>query len=171
VSSGEIDFRRFFDAEFRPLRRFAYLLTSDWSEAEDLAQEAMVRTFRAWGRIQDRTKPGAYARAVLVNRHRSLLRRAKVEAKHALARRPDPVPEDAEPADDRVLVWKALGVLPVKERAVVVLRFFEDLPQAEIAEVLGVPVGTVKSMTHRALGRLRDELGEAIALVPVGEGG
>lgn len=160
MANREREFREFFDAEFRPLRRIAYLLTGDWAEAEDLAQEAMVRTYRAWGRIADSTKPAAYARAVLVNRHRSLLRRARVEAKHWVARQPDAPPEVEGPQEDALVVWQALAALPSKEREVLVLRYYEDMPQHEIAQALGIPVGTVKSITHRAVGRLRVTLGE-----------
>jgi RNA polymerase sigma-70 factor (sigma-E family) len=162
VPNREREFREFFDAEFRPLRRLAYMLTGDWGEAEDLAQEAMVRVYRAWERIKERERPAAYARAVLVNRHRSMLRRARVEAKHKLARMPDRAPV-VEMGEDHLLVWRALAELPAREREVLVLRYYEDMPQAEIAKVMGCPVGTVKSLTHRALGRLRDELGPEIA--------
>ena len=159
MSDREAEFRAFFDAEFRSLRRIGYLLTSDWTEAEDLAQEAMVRVYRAWPRIREREHPAVYARAVLVNRHRSLLRRAKVEAKHAIARRPDTPAVVEGMGEDQIVVWDALATLPRREREALVLRYYEDLPQAEIAKVLGIPVGTVKSVTHRALGRLRAVLG------------
>jgi RNA polymerase sigma-70 factor (sigma-E family) len=162
VPRSDRGFREFFDAEFEPLRRLAYLLTGNWSEAEDLAQEAMVRVYRAWSRIVERERPAAYARAVLINRHRSLLRRARVEARHAVARSsPAVVPELS---DDQVVVWNALAELPPRERAALVLRFYEDMPLSEIAAVLDVPVGTVKSMTHRALGRLRSVLGSDVAV-------
>jgi RNA polymerase sigma-70 factor (sigma-E family) len=163
VADRELEFKAFFDAEFLPLRRLAYLLTSDWSEAEDLAQEAMVRVYRAWTRITERERPGVYARAVLVNKHRSMLRRAKVEAKHAIARHPDPQTPTADLGEDQVVVWEALSKLPSREREALVLRYFEDLPQQEIAQVLGCPVGTVKSLTHRALGRMREALGPEYA--------
>lgn len=166
LADHDEEFRAFFDAEFRPLRRLAYLLTGDWGNAEDLAQEAMVRTYRAWARIRDRERPGAYARTVLVNRHRSLLRRARVEARHAVARHPNPTPS-LEAGEDQVLVWQALGELSSREREALVLRFYEDLPQADIAAILGVPVGTVKSLTHRALAKLRGWLETDVAAAPV----
>lgn len=168
MADREREFREFFNAEFRPLRRIAYLLTGDWGDAEDLAQEAMVRTYRAWARIKERERPAAYARTVLVNRHRSMLRRAKVEAKHAVARDPDRFVA-GPPTDDHMLVWQALAELPMRERQALVLRFYEDLPQADIAAVLGCPVGTVKSMTNRALGRLRGVLGPDLPVAAGGE--
>ena len=163
MAGREPEFRAFFEAEFSSLRRLAFLLTGRWTDAEDLVQETMVRVFRAWDRIRDHEHPAAYARAVMMNRHRSMLRRARVEAKHALARQPllPPAP-DAE--DDAVVVWQALQTLPVRERQAMILRFYEDLPQAQIAEILGIPVGTVKSLTHRALGRLRETLGSAVEI-------
>jgi len=126
-------------------------------------QETMVRVFRAWDRIKNQEHPAAYARAVMMNRHRSMLRRARVEAKHALARQPDPQP-GFEAGDDAVVVWQALQALPVRERQAMILRFYEDLPQAQIAQILGIPIGTVKSLTHRALGRLRQQLGSEIEI-------
>ncbi|HVL32400.1 MAG TPA: SigE family RNA polymerase sigma factor [Actinomycetota bacterium] len=165
MAGRDEEFREFFDAEFRPLRRLAYLLTGDWGEAEDLAQETMVRMYRAWSRIQDRERPAAYARTVLVNRHRSLLRRARVETKHAVARHPDIATPAIEMGEDALVVWRALHELPVRERQVLVLRFYEDMPIAEIAEVLGIPIGTVKSLTHRAVGRLRERLGDTFGKV------
>lgn len=153
---GERDeeFREFFEAEFRPLRRLAFLLTGDWGAAEDLAQEAMVRTYRSWGRIKERDRPGAYARVVLVNRHRSLLRRAMVETRHAVHLMPDP-PSAPDLGEDHVVVWSALARLPVRQRQALVLRYYEDLPEAEIARAMECPIGTVKSLIHRALARMK----------------
>ena len=88
MSGDDPDFLEFFAGEFWPLRRVGFLLTGDWDQAEELAQEAMARTWAAWPRIRGYDRPAAYARKVLVNRHRSLLRRAVVEARHALTSRP-----------------------------------------------------------------------------------
>ena len=130
MTGADLQFREFFAAEYGRLRGLGYLLTSDWGQAEELAQDALVRTYRAWPRVCRHERPGAYARKVLVNRHRSLLRRAKVEARHLAGR-----------------------------RVVLVLRYHEDLPEAEVARLLGLPVGTVKSLAHRGLARLRGQLG------------
>ena len=94
----------------------------------------------------------------LLNRHRSLLRRAAVEARHLAGRRV----EEAGPADlgeDGLVLWAAVRRLPARQRAVLVLRYHEDLPEAEVARLLGLPLGTVKSLAHRGLARLRGELG------------
>ena len=144
------------------VRRVGYLLISDWDQAEELAQEAMARTFAAWSRVRGYDRPAAYARKVLVNRHRSLLRRAAVEARHALTSRPQEWHEPDFGGDDLVL-WRALRQLPARQRMAIVLRYYLDLPEAEVARLLGVPVGTVKSLVHRGLARLRDRLGAAYA--------
>jgi RNA polymerase sigma factor (sigma-70 family) len=106
--------------------------------------------------------PASYARKVLVNRHRSLLRRAVVEARHALTSRPQESQEPGFGGDDLVL-WQALQQLPGRQRTAIVLRYYLDLPEAEVARLLGVPPGTVKSWTHRGLARLRDRLGPTYA--------
>ena len=102
--------------------------------------------------------PASYARKVLVNRHRSLLRRAATEARSLARRGPE---ELALPAgDERAMVlWQAIRALPVRQRVVLVLRFYEDRTEAEVAQLLGLSLGTVKSRSHRALARLRDQLG------------
>jgi RNA polymerase sigma-70 factor (sigma-E family) len=157
VADRDDEFKAFFEAEFRPLRRLGYLLTGDWVEAEDLAQDAMVRTYRAWSRIRERERPGAYARSVLVNRRRSLLRRSMVAQKHAEMLRS----EEYRPSfgDEGIVLWEAIASLPRRQRAALVLRFYEDLPEAEIAQILDAPVGTVKSLVHRGLAKLRERLG------------
>ena len=120
------------------LRGLGYLLTSDWAEAEELAQDALVRTYHAWGRVRRHDRPGAYARKVLVNRHRLLLRRAMVEARHLAGRRAEEAYE-AELGTDGLVLWSAVRRLPARQRAVLVLRYHEDLPEAEVARLLGCP--------------------------------
>jgi DNA-directed RNA polymerase specialized sigma24 family protein len=142
------EFREFFAAEYGRLRGLGFLLTGDWAEAEELAQDALVRTYRAWARVRGHERPGAYARKVLVNRHRSLLRRAAVEARHLRGRRVEEAVE-ADLGEDGLVLWSAVRCL----------RYHEDLPEAEVARLLGLPLGTVKSLAHRGLARLRAELG------------
>jgi RNA polymerase sigma-70 factor (sigma-E family) len=162
MAGDDREFLDFFADQFWSLRRVGYLLTGDWDQAEELAQEAMARTFAAWPRVRGYDRPAAYARKVLVNRHRSLLRRAVVEARHALTSRPQQWQEPDFGGDDLVL-WRALQRLPARQRTAIVLRYYLDLPEAEVARLLGVPVGTVKSLVHRGLARLRDRLGAAYA--------
>jgi RNA polymerase sigma-70 factor (sigma-E family) len=158
VTGAEMQFREFFAAEYGRLRGLGYLLTSDWTEAEELAQDALVRTYRAWSRVRGHERPGAYARKILVNRHRSLLRRAAVEARH-LARRRSEEAFQPDLGEDGLVLWSAVRHLPPRQRAVLVLRYHEDLPETEVARLLGLPLGTVKSLAHRGLARLRTELG------------
>ena len=153
------DFKDFFHLEFARLRDFGYVLTGSWFEAEELAQEAMVRTLRAWDRIRDRENPGLYARAVLANRRRTIFRRsvvaARVEPVHV------PHAEAADALEERAVLWEAVRSLPRRQKAAVVLRFYEDMTEAQTAAALGCAVGTVKSLVHRALETLRGRLGEA----------
>jgi RNA polymerase sigma-70 factor (sigma-E family) len=158
VTGAEGQFREFFAAEYGRLRGLGYLLTGDWAQAEELAQDALVRTYRVWSRVRRHDRPGAYARKVLINRHRSLLRRAAVEARHLAGRRAEEACA-AELGTDGLVLWAAVRRLPARQRAVLVLRYHEDLPEAEVARLLGLPVGTVKSLAHRGLARLRGELG------------
>jgi RNA polymerase sigma-70 factor (sigma-E family) len=162
MAGDDPDFLEFFAAEFWPLRRVGFLLTGSWDQAEELAQEAMARTYAVWPRVRRYQRPAAYARKVLVNRHRSVLRRAVVEARHLLTSPPQDhhVPDFG--GDDLVL-WQALQQLSSRQRAGVVLRYYLDLPEAEVARLLGVPLGTVKSLVHRGLARLRDQLGPEYA--------
>jgi RNA polymerase sigma-70 factor (sigma-E family) len=162
MGDDDPDFLEFFAGEFWPLRRVGFLLTGDWDQAEELAQEAMARTYAVWSRVRGYDRPAAYARKVLVNRHRSLLRRAVVEARHLVASRPEDRHHPDFGGDDLVL-WQALQRLPTRHRAAVILRYYLDLPETEVASLLGVPTGTVKSWTHRGLTRLRDRLGPTYA--------
>jgi RNA polymerase sigma-70 factor (sigma-E family) len=162
MGDDDPDFLEFFAGEFWPLRRVGFLLTGDWDQAEELAQEAMARTYAVWPRVRGYDRPAAYARKVLVNRHRSLLRRAVVEARHLVASPPEDRHQPDFGGDDLVL-WQALQRLPTRHRAAIILRYYLDLPETEVASLLGVPPGTVKSWTHRGLTRLRDRLGPTYA--------
>lgn len=154
-------FRAFYQEELPRLRRLAYRLTGDWSQADELAQDAMVRAYRAWDRIEADDQ-GVYVRRVLVNLHRSRLRRAMVEARHLFARA-TPASEEPPPVAERAAMWAELARLPHKQRVALVLHFYEDMQQKDIAEVLGCPTGTVNSLVHRGLARLRERLGADVA--------
>ena len=149
------DFRAFFAQHYERLCRLGFLLTGDPAQAEDLAQDALVRTWRRWRLVRKPDNPEAYARKVLVNRHRSLLRRTLVEARYR--DRPNEDYSD-EHREDAIVLWAATRRLPLRQRAVLVLRYYEDLSEAEIAQVLGIPVGTVKTSARRGLARLRRSL-------------
>jgi RNA polymerase sigma-70 factor (sigma-E family) len=158
VAVDETEFGEFFASQYGPLCWLGLLLTGSRAEAEELAQEALVRTWWRWKLVRRPDDPGSYARRVLVNRRRSLLRRATVEARSLARSRPEELVVPA--GDERAMVlWQAVQALPARQRAVLVLRFREDLPEAEVARLLGLPLGTVKSLGHRAMARLRQRLG------------
>jgi RNA polymerase sigma-70 factor (sigma-E family) len=139
--------------------RLAYLLTGDRPLAEDLAQEAFVRLF---GRFRDLRQPEAfraYLRTTVVNLSRSHFRRARVERAFLARAAAEPVPAGSGP-HDRGEVWEALGTLTPRQRAAIVLRYYEDLTEAQTAEVLGCAVGTVKSLVSRGIEQLRREMSE-----------
>ncbi|SCE79766.1 RNA polymerase sigma-70 factor, sigma-E family [Micromonospora viridifaciens] len=136
------------------LLRTAFLLTRDWASAEDLLQTALARAWEAWRRIDGDPEP--YVRRIIVNAYASSWRR-RWRGELPTADLPETAVE-ADPhagLDDRDGLWRALGRLPRRQRAVLVLRYFEDLSEVEIAEVLGCSVGTVKSQASRAVAKLR----------------
>lgn len=145
------DFTRFFERESRGLVRLAYLLLADVCDAEDVAQEVLEELYRRWAGLREDTVL-AYARTAVVNRARSVQRRRAVARRLALRRTRV---EDAVPlgAQDRWL-WDLVQGLPRRQREVVVLRYWCDLSEAQIAGVLGISPGTVKSSAHRAYAQL-----------------
>ena len=130
------------------LVRVAYLLTSDAEAAEEIVQDAVIAVRARWADVEE---PGAYLRTAVVNGSRSWLRRQRTRRSH----RPDPAPVTELGADE---LWDALVVLRPRERAAIVLRFYEDLPEDEIALVLDCRPTTVRSLVHRGLARLRKEI-------------
>jgi RNA polymerase sigma-70 factor (sigma-E family) len=160
VAINDMEFSEFFASEYARLCWLGCALTGSPVQAEELAQEALVRLWWRWRLVGRPNDPASYARRVLVNRHRSVLRRAAVEARSLARRGPE---ELALPAGDEqaMALWQAVQALPVRQRVVLVLRYYEDRTEAEVAQLLGLQVGTVKSRTHRAraLARLRDQLG------------
>ena len=142
------------------LLRMAVLLTGDWHAAEDLVQASLVKLYRAWPRLDTAVDPDAYLRRIMVNTHRSWWR-ARWRREAPMAETPEGV-ADEDIADRQalgVLVRQALTRLPRRQRAVLVLRYCEDLPEAEVAELLGCSPGAVKTHAHRGLRALRDLLG------------
>ncbi|MFI8323630.1 SigE family RNA polymerase sigma factor [Streptomyces sp. NPDC085529] len=142
------------------LLRTARSLTANPSDAEDLLQTALTKTFVAWERIEDHRALDGYVRRALVNTRTSQWRKRKVE-EFACDELPEPagLPEP-DPAERQALhdaMWRAVMKLPERQRQMVVLRYYEDLSEAQTAELLGVSVGTVKSAVSRALGRLRED--------------
>lgn len=153
--SLDAEFAEWMTARLPALMRTAYLLTGGQHAAEDLVQTTLTKMYLAWDRIAGEEHVDAYARRALINEHRSNWRRA--------TRRPEvlfeQVLDTAIPAitydGEREAVWRYVQGLPPRQRAVVVLRFYEDMSELEIARVLGISTGTVKSQTSRALASLR----------------
>lgn len=150
VTSAE-SFDAFVLARSRRLLRTAYLLTQDHALAEDLVQTALAKAWFSWTRIEG-GDPEPYVRKIMVNTFATWWRR-RWNGEHPT----DELPEVAVPAEssERTDVWQALQRLPRRQRAVVVLRFYEDLSEAETARVLGCSAGTVKSQTSKAFAKLR----------------
>jgi len=139
------------------LRRTAYLLCAgDGHAADDLTQATLAKLYVAWGRLRDHHSIDAYARRVMVNEHRSLWRRASRRHEVVAERLPEQPVEAQEYDGARDEVWALVQTLPRKQRAVIVLRYYEDLSEAEIADALGISAGTVKSQASRALAKLRE---------------
>ncbi len=161
VGDVEAEFRRFVAARSASLQRTAYLIVGDWAHAEDVLQTALTKTYLAWKRLGEIEAVDAYARRVLVTTATSWWRRRW----HG-ERPTDVMPERATPDrfDERLerqAMWRHVQSLPPRQRAVLVLRFYEDLTEAETARVLGVALGTVKSQCARALTTLRNRLVES----------
>ena len=167
LGHADVDRREFaevFNEHHRAAVRLAYLLTSDADQAEDIVAEAFAKVYVRWrkGGIRD---VGAYVRRAVANEANSRLRRRYLERRHAEHRAGDErgVRRVEDHAADRDEVWWALQRLPARQRTAVVLRYFEELSEAETAEVLGVSVGTVKSQVSRGLDRLEELLASRVA--------
>ncbi|HET9516714.1 MAG TPA: SigE family RNA polymerase sigma factor [Actinoplanes sp.] len=157
MDSREADFAEFVRSRSAALLRSAYLLTGDQHLAEDLVQEALARTHRAWSRLHDSGNHEAYARKVMYHAQVSVWRRPKV-AEVLPGELPDRSAgggDQAELTTRRVTLHRALLTLSPRQRAAVVLRYFEDQTEAEAAELMGVSISTVKTQTARGLERLR----------------
>ncbi|GAA1898593.1 SigE family RNA polymerase sigma factor [Asanoa iriomotensis] len=149
------DFREFVDLRYGDLLRIAYLLTGSAHDAEDLVQSALLKVMRRWRKVED---PLAYLRRTMANQHISMWHRVR-SREIVGATPPEPAGDDtADTVVRRQALADALRGLPPRTRVVVVLRYLDDLPEAEVAAMLGWPVGTVKSHASRGLARLRAAL-------------
>jgi RNA polymerase sigma-70 factor (sigma-E family) len=155
----EAQLRHFVQTAWPRLLRTAWLMCGDQHEAEDLTQTTLVKVVRSWARIERKDDPYVYARAVLANTAASRWqRRRRHDQLMAADQGPPPVPDPAAAVVLRDAVWRALNTLPARTRAVLVLRYFEDLTEAQIAQTLGCSVGSVKSQASRGISRLRAQL-------------
>lgn len=154
------EFRDFYVNEAGRLKRLGIMLTADVERGADLAQDALLKTYLSWGRIRSED-PGPYARKTLVNLCRSAHRRRMLEIHKAPGPRPDVV-DQAGRVDEALRVATALSVLSPVRRAVVLLRYYEDMPESDIARILDRPLNTIKSDLRRALEKLRPMLDDDV---------
>lgn len=143
-------FDEFARARMPELLRFGHALTGSPHAAADLVQDALERTMLAWSRVENQGDPEGYVRRIMVNRNISIWR--KFGREHPTDEIFDRGTEDTHLDDD---LWRALKSLPTKQRAVIALRYYEDMSEADIARTLGCSVGTVKSQASKALAKLR----------------
>jgi RNA polymerase sigma-70 factor (sigma-E family) len=151
----DADFSAYMAARQPALYRTAYLLAGDHASAEDLLQNAFAKLYLSWDKIRDHGALDGYVRRVMVNENNSLWRRAWKRREHATDTMPETGVHDTYDDGMGGALWSYVQTLPPKQRAVIVLRYYEQLSEAEIADVLGISVGTVKSQSSRALAGLR----------------
>ncbi|MET7833248.1 SigE family RNA polymerase sigma factor [Micromonospora sediminicola] len=155
MAGAEPAFEEFVRARWAALVRYGYVLTANPHDAADLTQEALARLGAAWPRVQRRDNPEAYVRTTMARLHISRWRRARRERLVSdVPDRPvvDPAIERVDASDE---LWPAVAALPPRQRAVLVLRYYEHRSDDEIAELLGISRGTVRSQAARALDKLR----------------
>lgn len=173
-------FEEYAVASWSMLYRSAYMLAGNHADAEDLAQQTLIKTHGAWAKVSASDSANAYVRRILTNTFLSS-RRPRGRRLELLT---DEIPDGVGPtgtaglaagksetSDERMALWPHVKELPPRQRAVIVLRYYEDLSEAETAETLGCSRGTVKSTAHRALKSLRAALGEPEAPTRPAPGG
>ena len=164
MKSDEAEFGRWAQERQVALLRTAVLLTGDRHRAEDLVQEALTQVALRWRRLAGE-HPDAYARQVIVRRNISWWRKHRREVVVELYDGAGTTGGPEQAVGRRLMLDRALATLPPRQRALVVLRYYEDLTERDAAAVLGVSVGTVKSQTHHALRRLREAAPELALLL------
>jgi len=154
------------------MRRVAHMLCGDPDQADDLVQETITKLYARWPRISQADNVDAYVHTMIVRAFLDEKRRGWWRV-GLFASTPDRTSAPQQPVEDRTMLRAALTRVPVRQRAVLVLRFMCDLPIAEVAEILGCSPGTVKSQTSHGLSRLRQILGdpEDVPVTPSGNGG
>lgn len=156
LQTRDEEFASYMAARQTALLRTAYLLSGDRASAEDLLQTAFAKLYLSWDKVRDRGSLDAYVRRIMVNEHNSLWRRAWKRREHATDEVPEQPVQDAYDEGVGAALWRYLQTLPPKQRTVLVLRYYEDMSEAEIADVMGISTGTVKSQASRALAGLRE---------------
>jgi RNA polymerase sigma-70 factor (sigma-E family) len=158
----DVEFAEMFAGRASALRRTAYLLCGDWHRAEDLTQTAFVKCYAALGRLREPAAVDAYLRATLLHTYFDDDKRAWRRRERATGELPDTGGTPSDPPEDRLVMLQALAAVPPRQRACLVLRFYDDLSVEETAVALGCSGGTVKSNTARGLDALRRALGDAV---------
>ncbi len=158
----EDDFADLFTDEYERVVRTVYLLLQDWGRAEETTQDAFVQLLRHWRRVSEHDRPGAWVRRVAI---RLAVRTARREGaiNRALRKELPAVPLESERSDLGADVLSAVGRLPMRQRAAVVLHYYEDLPAEEVAQVMGCSPSTARVHLHRARQALEKSLGEAVS--------
>lgn len=164
-------FQEFVRARWSHLVRTAYLLTGDAHHAEDLTQTALAKAYRSWRRVSGSDNPEAYVRRMLVTCNSDRFRKRRVKESLTDAPPERAGRDEAVAVDERGVLMGALAELPPRQRAVVVMRYWEDLSEAEVAEVLGCSPGTVKSQASKGLAKLRTYPGLAQVMDRAPQGG
>jgi RNA polymerase sigma-70 factor (sigma-E family) len=154
-ATDEAEFREYMTARWPAQLRTAYLLSGNRHTAEDLAQTALEKTAAAWARVRSVEDTDAYVRRILVNTHLSRFRAKRVVEVLQWQDTESSSTDSSQQIAQRDELWRALASLPKRQRAVVVLRYWEDLSEAQTAELMGCSVGTVRSQAHKALSKLR----------------
>lgn len=155
------DFDELYHQQWEPMIGVAVLLTQDRSSAEDATQNAFVALYRKQHRVPNRAAAMGFVRSAVVNQCRNVLRsRRTLWRKAPLIAVPDHVPDIGTDVETRTSMWQAVQQLPTRMREVLVLRYYADLNEQQIADTLGVSVGTVKSSASRALTKLEAVLGQ-----------
>jgi len=162
----DVRLARLFDAHYAALCRLAYVILGDAHLAEEMVMEALLNTFTGWRRIRDLERADVYLRRAVVNLCRSRIRRKAIEMRvnaSVLRSEERTAPRwDPEQHETSRIVWEAVRQLPERQRACVAMFYYEDLPEARIAEILDCSVGTVKSQLFKARSKLEKWLGDTL---------
>jgi RNA polymerase sigma-70 factor (sigma-E family) len=164
------EFAEFVTARSAALHRAAYLMVGDVALAQDLVQEALTKTYVAWPRLRDKGNAEAYTRKAITTTAISWFRRKRWSHERSTGTLPElGAPGHDDSVTQSTWLWEALLELPVRQRAAVVLRYYEDLTEAQTADAMGCAIGTVKSQVSAALAKLRERLGDDPDLLPLND--
>lgn len=155
-----VTFAEYVAARSAALHRAAYLMVGDVGLAQDLVQEALIRTYVGWPRLRDPANAEAYTRKAITTIAIDWSRRKARSAERPSGRPPDTAaPGHADDVDQQTWLWQCLLQLPMRQRVAIVLRYYEDLTEAQTAEAMGCALGTVKSTVSAGMARLRTLVG------------